>query len=173
MIKLREFRIEDSSALQRILNIPEVYQFLSSKIPTPYTEKDANWWITSGSKIGIIRAIESEGALIGCIGINQGDFEYHRSGEIGYWLAPEYWGKGIATQAINEIVDYTFKSTNIVRIFGAVFSENLASQALLAKCGFTLEAVLKQAIYKNNRFYHKHIYTKLTPDYAEPEKSQT
>jgi RimJ/RimL family protein N-acetyltransferase len=161
MIKLREFKQEDKSDLIRILNEAEVSKYLSSKIPVPYTSEDAHWWIHTGSKIGIVKAIEAEGQLIGCIGLNRGEFEYERSAEIGYWITKEFWRKGIATQSIDEIVSYAFETTDIVRVFGSVFSENLASMRVLDKCGFELEAIHKQAIYKNNRFYNNHVYSKL------------
>ncbi|WP_448548815.1 GNAT family N-acetyltransferase [Thalassotalea fusca] len=161
MITLREFKQEDTSDLVQILNNANVTKFLSAKIPTPYTEQDAQWWITTGSQIGITRAIEYQGQLVGCISVDRGEFEYSRSGELGYWIAQDYWRKGIATRAINEFTSYIFENTDIVRVFAAVFSANTPSANVLKKCGYSLEAIHKQAMFKSNKFYDNHIYCKL------------
>ncbi|MGY0644456.1 MAG: GNAT family N-acetyltransferase, partial [Paraglaciecola chathamensis] len=63
-------------------------RFLSSRIPSPYTEDDATWWIEQGSKNGIIRAIEVDGVFVGCVGAEPGQFEYAYSAEVGTgWLS--------------------------------------------------------------------------------------
>jgi len=161
MIKLREFKEEDITDLIQILNNTDVTKFLSAKIPAPYTEDDAHWWVTSGSLMGITRAIEYKGRLVGCISVERAEFEYSRSGELGYWIAQEYWRKGIATHAINEFTKYIFENTDIVRIFAAVFSDNTPSAHVLKKCGYSLEAIHKQAMFKNDKFYDNHLYCKL------------
>jgi RimJ/RimL family protein N-acetyltransferase len=160
MIKLRTFKQKDKNKLLHILNDSNITKYLSTKIPEPYTSVDADWWISKGSTQSIIRAIEIDNELVGCIGVNQGEFEYALSGEIGYWLAKEYWRKGIMAQAVNQMVTEIFTSTEIVRLFASVFSENIGSMRLLEKCGFKLEAIHKKAIYKSNRFYDNHIFVK-------------
>ncbi len=55
---------------------------------------------------------------------------------IGYWLGREYWGKGIATQALSEFL-------NVVKtrpLYAYVAKHNLASQRVLEKCGFVVVA---------------------------------
>lgn len=161
MITLRNFIQDDCVSLVRVLNDADVTQFLSSKIPYPYTHDDAMWWVTEGSKAGVVRAIEVNGQLAGCIGVNPGEFEYRHSGEIGYWLAKEYWRQGIASEAIRQIVELVFTETELMRLFACVFSDNLASQQLLLKSGFKQEAVLQKAIYKNGRYYDNHLFALL------------
>ncbi len=161
MITIRDFNDGDTEQLLSVLNDPEVVKYLSSKIPTPYTLQDAKWWITTGSKLGIVKAIEFNDSLVGCISADRGEFEYQRSAEIGYWIDKSFWGQGIATQAINDFLPFIFKTTDIVRLFASVFSENAVSMHLLAKCGFELEAVHKKAIYKNGKFYNDHIFSVL------------
>jgi len=161
MITLRDFKPHDAPHIIKTLNDGLVTRFLSSKIPFPYTQADADWWINQGSKNGIIKAIVVNGQCAGCIGITPGEFEYSRSGEIGYWLNSHFWGQGIITLAITKICDEAFKSSNLNRIFGAVFAGNTGSIKALTKCGFEAEAVLKHAIYKDGVFYDSHIFSKL------------
>lgn len=161
MISLRPFSHLDKNTLIRILNDQKVSEFLSTKIPNPYTESDADWWINTGSKEGYIRAITLNNQLIGCIGVVTDEFEYSRNGEIGYWFSQESWGKGFATLAVNLITDEVFNNTEINRIHAAVFAGNVGSMRVLEKCGFVAEAVLREAIYKNGQFYDNHIFAKL------------
>ena len=136
-------------------------EYLSTKIPKPYTESDAEWWINVGSKAGFIRAVTLENELVGCIGVSTDDFEYSRNGEIGYWFSADNWGKGLATQAVNIVTEEVFRTTEINRLYASVFSGNTGSMRVLEKCNYTAEAVLQQAIYKNGKFYDNHIFAKL------------
>jgi RimJ/RimL family protein N-acetyltransferase len=161
MITFRDFKEEDKAALLTILNEPQVVKYLSSRIPKPYTLEDAHWWIFTGSKIGIVKAIECNGTLIGCIGADRGVFEYQRSAEVGYWIAKDYWGQGFATHAIKQFIPFVFETTDIVRLFASVFSPNTPSERVLIKCGFKLEAIQKQAIFKEGEFYNSHLFSLL------------
>lgn len=160
-ITLRDFVISDKTQLISVLNHPDVTRYLSSKIPSPYKEEDALWWINEGSRQGFVKAICYQGKFVGCIGVNPGEFEYQRAGELGYWLDIAYWGKGIMSQAIELITTEVFKTTPIVRIFAAVFEPNIPSQKVLLKSGFHQEAVLKSAIFKDGTFYDNHLFVKL------------
>jgi ribosomal-protein-alanine N-acetyltransferase len=157
-VLLRDFVERDTDRLLNILNDSDVTKFLSSKIPEPYTQHDADWWIKEGSNLGYVKAIEVDGFLVGCIGINQGNFEYCRSGEIGYWLDKEYWRKGIMQQAVAVAVSDVFNSTDITRVFASVFSDNTGSISLLHKCGFELEGLHKAAIFKKQIFFDNHVF---------------
>lgn len=163
-MQLREFTHDDIPSLVNILNSPDVVKYLSSKIPFPYTKADAQWWVNTGSKAGIVRAIVVNQQLVGCIGAEPGMFEYKRSAEVGYWIDQTYWGKGIATHALTEFVPHVFRTTDIVRLFASVFSSNQASMHVLANCGFELEAVLHKAFYKDGNFYDNHLFSIIKND---------
>lgn len=163
MISLRPFLDSDTQTLINILNDQQVSKYLSTKIPNPYTESDAKWWINVGSKEGYVRAIIFNNQLIGCIGVSIEEFEYSRNGEIGYWLNKNSWGKGYTTQAVNQLTEDVFHYTEINRIYAAVFSDNTSSMRVLEKCGYLAEAVLREAIYKNGKFYDSHVFAKLKP----------
>src|SRR5688572_25506604 len=54
--------------------------------------------------------------------------------EVGYWLGKEYWGKGIATQALREFL----KLIETRPLYAHVAKHNIGSQRVLEKCGFTI-----------------------------------
>lgn len=161
MITLRSFAPADVPELVKLLNDEAVTRFLSTKIPQPYTPDDATWWVEEGSLLAMNRAIEVNGKLAGGIGVNRGEFEYARGGELGYWLGTDFWQQGIVSAAARQIITQVFEDTDIERLFATVFSGNQASMALLRKVGFAEEAVLQRAIFKNGQFYNSHIFSLL------------
>jgi RimJ/RimL family protein N-acetyltransferase len=106
-------------------------------------------------------AIEVNGEAVGSIGIFPQADIHEKSAEIGYWLSEKYWGNGIIPKAIKDIVDYGFKTFDIVRIYARPFSTNKGSQRVLEKAGFEPEARLKKALYKNGEYMDELIYSKL------------
>jgi len=72
---------------------------------------------------------------VGGIGLHlQNDIQC-KNAEPGYWLAEPYWGKGIITKAVTQMVDYGFKTWEVSRIFARPFGTNIASQRVLEKPG--------------------------------------
>lgn len=161
MIELREFKTEDEELLVSYLNEESVTKFISARLPQPYTKEAAAWWVNTGSKIGIVKAITKNGKLIGSISAVVGEFERQKSAEIGYWLARPFWGQGFASQALAEFSKTIFQSTEIVRLYAPVFEGNTASARVLEKCGFKLEAILEKAIYRNGILYNEHHYVNI------------
>lgn len=161
MIELREFKSEDEELLVTYLNEVSVTRFMSAKIPMPYTKESAAWWINVGSKIGFVKAITKDGALVGSISAMPGEFERQKSAEVGFWLARPFWGQGITAQALTTFSTTLFQTTDIVRLYASVFEGNTASTRVLEKCGFKLEAILEKAIYKNGEFFNELHYARI------------
>ncbi|WP_046006820.1 GNAT family N-acetyltransferase [Pseudoalteromonas rubra] len=161
MLSLRPFESTDEPSLVRYLNNPATVQYLSPKVPFPYTQEDAQWWISTGSKEGITRAMMLDGVLIGCIGARPGTFEYCRSAEIGYWLAEEYWGQGITGQALQLLIDEVETTTELVRLEAVVVAQNTRSARVLEKAGFEYEGLRRMAICKDGEFFDARLFGKL------------
>ena len=160
MIELRKLVEEDENQIIIHLNNDDVVRFLSSRIPNPYTQEDAQWWVNEGSKLEIIRAITFNGKFAGVIGVRRDTLEHSHRGEIGYWLGQPYWGKGIATQSIELMCQKIFNKTDIIKLYAPVFSLNEGSKKVLIKNGFQLEGVITQGIFKNGIYYDEYIYCK-------------
>ena len=145
--------------------------FLSNRLPYPYTEESADWWLGMVSehdgKDGVFRAVVADGKVVGNISVEQKADVYCRDGEIGYLLLTEYWSKGIMTEAVHLICDIAFSELDIVRITGLVYAPNKASQRVLEKNGFVREGLQKDAVYKDGRLYDLCLYGKLKQDEAQ------
>ena len=55
--------------------------------------------------------------------------------EVGYWLLPDAWGHGFATEGAQALVDYGFDDLHLDRIIGVTHRDNKASQKVLMKAG--------------------------------------
>jgi ribosomal-protein-alanine N-acetyltransferase len=85
----------------------------------------------------------------------------HRKVETGYWIFPEYWGKGIASEALASIFEYGFNELNLHRIAAEVEDNNPGSIAVLKKMGFVYEGTLKECEIKEGRFINLNLYALL------------
>ncbi len=161
--KLRNWKLSDSRSLAKHANNYNIAKWLTNKFPYPYTENDGKAYIEFVLKDNSSKnfAIEVAGEAVGSIGIFPQADVHKKSAEIGFWLSQEYWGNGIISRAIKEVVDYGFENYDIVRIFARSFSTNKASKRVLEKAGFELEARLKKAVFKNSEYLDELIYVKL------------
>lgn len=71
------------------------------------------------------------------------DVENDRLGNIGYRISPDFWRKGICTEALKRVVDFVFSETALERLHAEADIENAASNTVLRKCGFTLEGCIR------------------------------
>lgn len=73
--------------------------------------------------------------------------QVHRSAEIGYILSPDYWGKGLAAEAANELIKFGFNKMDLVRIQAKCFAEHIASQRVMEKAGMNYEGTLRKELF--------------------------
>lgn len=135
-------------------------------MPHPYSESDATEFIGKVAEENPQNtfAITYQDQLSGCIGIHPKTDVYRLSAEIGYWIGQPYWGNGIATEAVNQIVDYGLNELNLLRIEAGCFSFNKASQKVLLKAGFQKEATLEKAVIKNGKICDEILFALIKKD---------
>lgn len=86
---------------------------------------------------------------------------------IGYFLAEEYWGKGIASEAVSILIKFLFENVDINRIQAEVMLANKASKRVLLKNGFIKEGLLRQAAFWSGRgIVDLEIFSILRRDYT-------
>lgn len=157
---LRPWAMSDLDSLVRYANNYKIARNLTNKFPFPYYEEHGKRFIrfATENKTDHIFAIEINGEASGGIGLHpQSDVEC-KNAELGYWLAEPFWGQGIITKAIQQIVVYGFANLDINRIFARPFGSNIASQKVLEKTGFTLEAKLEKTFFKAEEYEDELIY---------------
>lgn len=145
----------DKSSLVKYLNDLDIYNN-TSNIPHPYTAKDADRWIKhvkekakQTGRLLNFSVRDKNLNLIGGIGFhNKYGIKSHKD-EIGYWLAKEFWNKGIMTRVVKKFCEIGFLENNLIRIEAVVFENNLASARVLEKNGFIKEGLLRKYLIKD------------------------
>ena len=157
---LRPWNLDDVPALVRYANNPKISARLTDAFPSPYTEEDAVRFITMAQSADPIRlfAICNDQEAIGGIGLHPQEDIYRNNAELGYWLGEPFWGKGIMTSCVREIVAYGFEKLPITRIFARPFGSNKGSQQVLIKAGFHLEAHIPQILIKNGQLEDEMVF---------------
>lgn len=157
---LRPWKMEDLDQLVIYANNKKIADKLTDMFPHPYTREDGIKFIemTMQNEPRQIFAIDIDDIAIGAIGLHPQNDIHRMNAELGYWLAEPFWGKGIITRAIKEMVKYGFDTLAINRIFARPYGSNKASQRVLEKAGFKLEAHLKNTIIKNSVYLDELIY---------------
>lgn len=128
---LREFREDDLDAFHAMMSDPAVMQFAPT-LPHECLEQTREW--LSG-RIGIAPGtgedlvIEREGRTIGKVG-------FRAFPEIGFLLARDSWGSGLATEAVEAVLERAFTVHRRGIVTARVDPDNSASLRLLRKLGF-------------------------------------
>ena len=162
MITLRDYQKSDKARLVNLANNKAVSQYMTYTFPYPYTSQDADWWIETGSKANnlVAKVIEYKSEFVGGIGITAQIGWRNHVAEIGYWLGEEYWGQGIATESLKEMTIYATENLQYKKLFADVLEPNKASMKVLEKCGYELEGVLKQEVFKDGQYFNTYHYAK-------------
>jgi [ribosomal protein S5]-alanine N-acetyltransferase len=162
---LREIVKTDAEALFYIFSNKEVMQYWSCH---PFQSVDQasilieriGEVLHSGKGIEWAIALKGKNTLIGKCRFNPWHREHCRA-EISYILSREYWGQGIAKEALSAMMTYGFKYMELHSIEAQVTPGNYASIQLLEKLGFVLEGHLRESFLVEDKFVDSLIYSLL------------
>ncbi|KAJ3235347.1 hypothetical protein HDU81_000623 [Chytriomyces hyalinus] len=159
-------------------NGTDVTRFLRNKIPQPYTEDDARFFIDLTVAKGLFTAhaivlLDNDSNIVEAIGTvglifnDPNDVEAH-SAELGYWLSKDWWGKGIMSTVVSEYLDKVARplsivprneqSSKLVKIISSALADNAGSCKVLEKCGFELEGKMKKFAFKRDTWSDGRLY---------------
>jgi RimJ/RimL family protein N-acetyltransferase len=129
---------EDAPTLTKAIAHEDV-AFKLSRLPWPYTEAHAVEWLSRPKDAGEVSLLilaheEATPRLVGGIGLHP-TIEGHGV-EIGYWLTPNAWGRGYATEAGHAVLGMARYAIGLPRLVGRHFLDNPASGKVLKKLGF-------------------------------------
>ncbi|WP_170311585.1 GNAT family N-acetyltransferase [Vallitalea okinawensis] len=167
--KLRKATKEDANGFVEISNDWNVMRYYGDSGATKdliQAEKQVEWcnelfnnncgrWIIVDKEIN---------EYIGDIGF----FDYetaHRKVEIGFRLMKEFWGRGIVSSFIQQLLNYGFKELNYNRVQAYVDARNEGSKRVLLKNGFTCEGILREFEYEYGGFIDLEMYSILDREF--------
>jgi RimJ/RimL family protein N-acetyltransferase len=144
---LRPWRDSDQAALATACRDPEIARW--TRVPVDYGPSDAKAYLlqrwdmlSAGLAAPFAIVAAPDGDLLGSVSLLRIAWE-HRRAEVGYWLAREARGRGHATRAVALIGAWGFETLGIERIDLLAAVENLPSQSVAERAGFTPEAILR------------------------------
>ena len=145
LIILRTLVEEDLPVWYGYLSMPEVFEHTSWNLKSfaelaPYVHEPEPR--TAASRLRLAVALRSTGQLVGTVGFHTVSAE-NRSAEIAYDLSPIIWGKGIATHVCQLVVGWAHSSAAVLRVQATVLESNVRSEAVLRRCGFAREGLLR------------------------------
>ena len=163
--RIRKWELSDAKDLAAALSNKKVQDNLRDGLPYPYTEQDGKEFISAmlsaDENETFAFAITVNNMVIGSIGIFRQGNIHRQTAELGYYIAEEYWGKGIMTEAVKQICEYVFANSDIIRIYAEPFAYNIASCRVLEKVGFQYEGTLRSNAVKNGKVIDMEMYSLL------------
>lgn len=161
---LREISASDQPNIFRGLSDPLVVRFYGVNFSTfEATKEQMNWFeALRKSKTGIWWAVCNNdlGTFYGACGFNNLQIKNQKA-ELGFWLLPEYWGRGIIPEAVSKINEFAFKILQLHRIEAFVETENDNSKKVLKKMGFSYEGTMKDVEIKEKKFISLSVFALL------------
>jgi ribosomal-protein-alanine N-acetyltransferase len=160
---VRTLRAADAESIAQHANDRRVSAQLRDRFPHPYAVSDAKAFIDLISREDPCTsfAIVVAERCVGGIGLERQHDVHRLTAELGYWLGYDYWGRGIATQAIVGVTTWAFGALDLQRVFAQPLAENLASCRALEKAGFVLEGTLRRSAIKDGVIRDQRMYARL------------
>lgn len=162
---LRTLAETDAESLARHANDHRVWVNLRDQMPHPYTLQDALAYTRRHAQAAETMSfgIEVGGDVVGVIGLMRLEDIHRQTAELGFWLGVQFWGRGIATQAVHAVTRYGL-SRGFERVQAGVFDWNAASARVLEKAGYVLEGRLRRHVVKENRVGDLLIFARVRDD---------
>lgn len=170
---LRKAVQEDAADMLRYLSDEEVVRHMGlnpfNSLQDVYGELD--WYreiFQVGTGIRWAISLKGSGIMIGSCGFLNRKPNHFRA-EIGYELSREYWGEGIASEALQAIISYGFDHLNLERIEALIEPSNAPSIKLAERQGFIREGLLRHYEYTCGKFDDLYMYSLLKMDWRSKE----
>ncbi len=158
-VRLREYRKEDIPLKMTYINDPEISGSLTPDVPYPMTLHEEEKWFQSITAVSDTYkfAIETlnDNQFIGGCSINSVDWK-NSVATVGIFIGnKKYRSGGYGSDAMRVLLDFIFMQMNINKVRLTVYSYNESAIICYEKCGYKVEGILRQEIYKDGKYYDK------------------
>jgi len=167
-LRLRAVDPADQDFYHSLLSCPEVTLFSNFPDTPSRAQSDRILaWMSKrfGSGKGCAWIIDQRpgDAPVGAIRINRIDKQW-RWGEIGYESHPEFWGRGLMTEAVRAVVGCAHREFKLHRVEAWTLPGNAASDRVLAKAGFVFEGILRQKAWFKGAYHDFRMFGRVEGD---------
>ncbi len=165
---LRPFKLSDIDAVLEYASDPQ----WATYYPGPYDRKRAEYSVafavsTSRDK-GAEFAIVYDGRVVGLVCLNVDPEDRERKAELGYDIARNVWGLGLATEATSAVCDWGFREYALAKIYAGAVARNRRSIRVMEKLGMTREAVRRSDEVEDGERVDSVLYSVLRSEWTSP-----
>ncbi|MGG3122723.1 GNAT family protein [Priestia megaterium] len=173
---LRKIVKDDANNILKYLSDKEVMKYYGLEPFKTIHEalEEISWYESILNKKTGIRwgmTLKGEGKVIGSCGFLNRVPQHYRT-EVGYELSRNYWGYGIASEALEVVIRYGFKYFKFQRIEALIEPPNIPSQKLVEKQGFIKEGLLRNYEFTCGKFDNLYMYSLLKQDFDKLQKKK-
>lgn len=166
---LRQVDTDDAESVLKYLSDQEVMKYYGLEPFDSINDAldEISWYQSifeenTGIRWGI--TIKNQNEVIGSCGFLNRVPKHYRS-EIGFELSKDYWGQGIASEALKAICKYGIEQLNLQRIEALIEPPNLSSQRLVERLGFIREGLLRNYEFTSGKFDDLYMYSLLRKEF--------
>lgn len=172
-IYLRALEPEDYKVSTAWRNDEEISNLVGGPKYYVSSEREKEWVrnaIFDNSKLVLAICLKDTNKYIGNIMLQDIDY-INRSGHVPVFIGDKTeWNKGYATEARMQMLEYAFYQRGLHRIVAYVLEDNTASLKMHKKCGYKVEGVLRDSVYKNGQYHNQVVLSILREDFDETYK---
>jgi RimJ/RimL family protein N-acetyltransferase len=161
---LRPVEESDLPLITKWINDRKVTRFLKTRYPVMFSGEKKWFEGLADRKEDVVMVITTlRGKPIGMMGIHRINL-IDGTGTTGAFIGEKsYWSKGFGTDAKMQLLEYCFNTLNLRKIMSKVYAFNARSLAYSKHCGYKVEGVLKQHVFREGK-YHDVIILSLFKD---------
>lgn len=167
-VLLRAVEMTDAGILRQMMNDEDIERMMWGYSFPVSEHQQINWIGNIPNEKNVFRAIiDIDGAAIGTIILSDIDMK-NGIAEIHIKLANSCErGKGYGTDAVSALVAYSFNTLRLNCVYCRINEDNIASQRMFKKCGFTLEGRLRSRVFRDGKYYDFYEYSILKSDISK------
>ena len=182
MIKMETSRLlirdhveADIDSLHKLLSDEETMYYLQDIRTKTLDESKQNLYeaikesrLNNRTKYFFAITMKETNEYIGEIGFTvKIDCSHGKVAELGYFILPGYWGKGIVSEAAKEVIDYAFDKCNVIKIETGCIKDNIGSESVMKKLGMIKEAEFKKHVLLDSKLYDRVEYRLLKEEWLK------
>lgn len=172
-IYLRRMICEDMPFYREMLNDPKIAEKVVGHSEPVTIEQQLQWFERvkddeNNQRLTIV--LKDSDVPVGMVTLTSID-RYNCSATHGIKLHSDCpKGEGIGTDAVMTLMEYAFEILNLHRLNGGCIDNNIESQKLYDKCGWTVEGIKKEAIFRDGYYHDMQVTGILKSDYLKVKK---
>ncbi|WP_323190255.1 GNAT family protein [Halostella sp. PRR32] len=162
-VSLRTVESDDIEFLRDAVNHPDVWRSTLMSTPKNAEQEREFFEEVVSDEDSVDLLVTADDRSVGMVSLNAVD-EENGVGELGYWIVPDEWGNGYATDAARTLTEYAFDQRRLHRVQARVVAFNDASARVLEKAGFERDGVHREAVFVDGEHRDVVWYARLVTD---------